>query len=139
MAGFGPGQTITIDTGANLETAAIATVGTPGATTMDAATDKGATAIPVASAFGFSPGQTITIGSGATSETEVVVSAAGRRGPATITVASPLTLAHAAGAEVSGTGITLATALARTHAGGAPVAGNVPTPGAPNQYDRRTH
>jgi hypothetical protein len=138
VAGFGAGQTITVDTGANLETAVIATVGTPGATTMEAATDVGATAIPVASAFGFIPGQTIAIGSGANSEAAVVVSAP-RRGAATITVAAPLTLAHAAGSQVSGSGITLATALTRTHASGAPVAGNVPTPGAPNQYDRRSH
>jgi hypothetical protein len=138
VAGFGAGQTITIDTGANLETSVIAAVGTPGATTVDAATDVGATAIPVAGAFGFSPGQTITIGSGANSDAAVVVSAP-RRGAATITVAAPLTFAHAAGAQVSGTGITLATALARAHASGAPVAGSVPTPGAPNQYDRRSH
>jgi hypothetical protein len=138
VAGFGAGQTITIDTGANLETSVIAAVGTPGATTVDAATDVGATAIPVAGAFGFSPGQTITIGSGANSEAAVVVSAP-RRGAATITVAAPLTFAHAAGAQVSGAGITLTTALARAHASGTPVAGNVPTPGAPNQYDRRSH
>jgi hypothetical protein len=138
VAGFGAGQTITVDTGVNLETAVIATVGTPGATVMDTATDVGATSIPVASAFGFIPGQTITIGSGANSEAAVVVSAP-RRGAATITVAAPLTLAHAAGAQVSGTGITLATALTRTHASGAPVASSLPTPGAPNRYDRRSH
>ncbi len=38
VAGFGAGQTIMIDTGANLETAVIATVGTAGATTVGAAT-----------------------------------------------------------------------------------------------------
>ena len=108
------------------------------ATTVGAATNVGATVIPVVSVEGFSASQTITIDSGANSETAVVVSAP-RRGAATITVAAPLTLAHAAGAQVSGTGITLATALTRMHASGAPVAGNVPTPGAPNQYDRRSH
>ena len=138
VEGFDAGQAIMIDSGANQETAVIATVGTPGATTVDTATAVGATTIPVASAFGFRPGQTITIDSGANSETAVVVSAP-RRGAATITVAAPLTLAHAAGAQVSGTGITLATALTRMHASGAPVAGSVPTPGAPNQYDRRSH
>ena len=114
MEGFDAGQAIMIDSGANQETAVIATVGTPGATTVDTATAVGATTIPVASAFGFRPGQTITIDSGANSETAVVVSAP-RRGAATITVAAPLTLAHAAGAQVSGTGITLATALTRMH------------------------
>ena len=126
-----------IDTGANLETAVIATVGTAGATTAGAATDVGATVIPVAGATGFSAGQTITIDSGANQETAVVVSATGGRGGARITVAAPLTFAHAAGAQVSGSGITFAAALTRAHVGGAPVAGNVPTPGAPNQYDRR--
>ena len=50
VADFAAGQTITIDTGANLETAVIATVGTAGATTVGAATNVGATVIPVASA-----------------------------------------------------------------------------------------
>ena len=43
-------------------------------------------------------------------------------------------MAHAAGAQVSGSGVTLTTALTKAHAGGAQVAGNVPTPGAPNKY-----
>ena len=74
VAGFDAGQTIMIDTGANLETAVIATVGTAGATTASAATSVGATVIPVASAIGFSAGQTITIDSGANAETAVVAS-----------------------------------------------------------------
>jgi hypothetical protein len=144
VADFGAGQTIMIDTGASLETAVIATVGTAGATTVGAATNVGATVIPVAGAAGFSAGQTITIDSGANHETAVVASITGGgrgggrggAGPA-ITVAAPLTLAHAAGAQVSGSGITLAAALTRAHAGGAQVAASVPTPGAPNQYYRR--
>ena len=145
MAGFGAGTTIMIDTGANRETAVIATVGTPGGTTVGTATDVGATMIPVASAAGFSAGQTITIDSGANRETAVVAAitggSRGRGGPgggATITVAAPLKIRHAAGAQVSGTGITLTAALTKTHASGAQVAGSVPTPGAPNQYARRT-
>ncbi len=134
VADFAAGQTIMIDTGARLETAVIATVGTAGATTAGAATDVGAAAIPVASAAGFSAGQTITIDSGAAHETAVVVSATGGRGGARITVAAPLTRAHAAGAQISGSGITLTAALARAHASGAQVASDVPTPGAPNQY-----
>ncbi len=141
---FSAGQTLMIDTGASLETAIIATVGTAGATTVATATDAGATVIPVASVTGFSAGQSITIGSGANHETAVVVSTArgfpGFRGRApriaTITVAEPLTDAHAAGAQVSGTGITLTSALTQAHANGAQVSSNVPTPGAPNQYHR---
>jgi non-reducing end alpha-L-arabinofuranosidase len=138
VADFGAGQTITIDTGGNFDTAVIATVGTAGATTVGAATDVGATVITVASAAGFSAGQTITIDTGAKSETAVVASATGggRGGAARITVAAPLTLAHAAGAQVSGTGITLTAALTHAHAGGAQVASDVPTPGAPNKYYR---
>ena len=139
VADFAAGQTITIDTGASRETAVIATVGTAGATTMGAATTAGATVIPVANATGFSAGQTIAIDTGANRETAVIVSTTGggRGGNATITIA-PLTRAHAAGAQVSGTGITLTGALTKAHASGAPVLSDVPTPGAPNRYYRVT-
>jgi hypothetical protein len=145
VANFVAGQAVMIDAGVNRETAVIAVVGTAGATTVDSATDVGATVFPVASAIGFSAGQAITIDSGASRETAVVVSTTrgGRFGPgggparsATITVAAPLTLVHAAGAQVSGSGITLTASLARPHESGAPVAASVPTPGAPNQYQR---
>ena len=134
VAGFGAGQTITIDTGANLETAVIATVGTAGATTVGAAIDVGATVIAVANTAGFSAGQSITVDSGVNQETAVVLSATGGRGGARITLAAPLTRAHAAGSQVSGTGVTLTAALSRAHASGTQVASSVPTPGAPNKY-----
>lgn len=137
VADFAAGQTITIDTAANLETAVIATVGTAGATTAGAATNVGATVIPVASAIGFGGGQTITIDSGANQETAAVVSTTGGRGGATIAVAAALTFAHAAGAQISGSGITLTAALTRAHASGTQVASDVPTPGAPNRYSRK--
>ncbi len=145
VADFAAGQTIMIDTGASLEKAAIATVGTAGATTVGTETSAGATVIPVASGMGFAAGQTITIDSGGNQETAVVAST-GRGGPggpgggpggATITVSAPLKSAHAVGAQVSGSGITLTAALTQAHAGGAQVATNLPTPGAPNQYQRR--
>jgi hypothetical protein len=139
-----------IDTGENRETGVIATVGTPGGTTVGTATDAGATVIPVVFPAGFSPGQTITIDSDTNRETAVVASVTGGRGGrggggggrggpggATITVTSPLTLAHAVGAQVSGSGITLTAGLTRAHESGAQISGNVPTPGAPNQYYRR--
>ena len=50
--------------------------------------------------------------------------------------ASTLSAAAPAGAQVSGSGITLTAPLAKAHAGGAQVASSVPTPGAPNQYER---
>jgi hypothetical protein len=149
VADFGVGQTITIDTGENRETAAIATVGTAGGTTVGTATEVGATAIPVASAFGFSAGQTISIDNGTNAESVVVASVTGggrggfgggRGGPGggSITVAAPLKMAHAVGAQVSGSGITFTAALTKAHDSGAQVSGNVPTPGAANSYSRRT-
>ncbi len=146
VGGLSAGQKIIIDTGANREVAIVKTVGTAGGTTVGTATKAGATVIPVANAMGFSAGQTITIDSGASRETAVVASVAfprrfgGRdgRGGASITVASPLAFAHAEGAEVAGSGITFATALTRTHGSSAQIADSVPTPGAPNQYSRRT-
>jgi hypothetical protein len=137
VSDFAAGQTITIDAGANIETAVIATVGTAGATTASAGTTVGATAIPVAGAIGFGAGQAITIDSSANQESAVVASVAGGRGGASITVAAPLTRAHAAGAQISGSGITLTGALTRAHASGAQVASDLPTPGAPNKYSSR--
>jgi hypothetical protein len=149
VADFAAGQTITIDTGANRETAVIATVGTPGATTAGAATEAAATVIPVSNAAGFSAGQTITIDTGANLETAVVASVTGGGrgrggfgggrggGGGSITVSTPLTLAHAAGAQVSGSGVTFAAALTKAHAVGAQLGSTGPTPGAPNQYSRR--
>ncbi len=151
MAGFIAGQTITIDTGANRETAVIAAVGTAGGTTMNTATEAGVTAIPVASAAGFSAGQTITIDSGTNLESAVVASISGGGrggrggfgggrggfGGATIIVVTPLTMAHAMGAQASGSGITLTTALTLAHTSGAQLGGSGPTPGAPNQFARR--
>jgi hypothetical protein len=138
VADFVAGQTIMIETGGSLDTAVIATVGTAGATTVGAATSAGATVIPVNAAAGFTAGQTIVIDGGANRETAVTVSifGGGRGGVgATITV-PPLTLAHAAGTQVSGTGITITGALSRAHPAGSPVTSDVPTPGAPNRYYR---
>ena len=138
VGGFAPGETIRIGAGENLETADIATVGTAGATTMITATAVGATAIAVTNAAGFSDGQTISIGSGADAETAVVASVRRFR-EAAIIVSAPLTLAHAAGAQVSGSGITLTSPLGREHPGDAPVTGSISTPGAPNRYVRKPH
>jgi hypothetical protein len=134
VADFTAGQTIMVDTGANLESAVIGTVGTAGATTVGADTGVGDVIIPVASIAGFGAGQTISIDDGAKREMAIVVSAAGGAGGARITITAPLALAHAAGAQVSGSGLILTAALARAHASGAQVITNIPTPGAPNRY-----
>ncbi len=135
VEGFEPGQRIMIDTGDKLETAAIASVGTAGATASSAALDAGATVIPVASVIGFREGQRVIIDDGPNSETAAVASIR-RFGGTAITVTAPLTRAHAAGAQVAGTGITLTGQLTRGHASGAQVTDNLPTPGAPNQYSK---
>ena len=129
------GALYTIDPGDAQETAVIAAVGTPGATSLNAAVAAGSISLPVASALGFRPGETITIDSGAQAET-AVIAGVGRRGPPTITLSAPLKLAHAAGTEASGTGITLSTPLTRQHAAGATVSDGAPTPGAPNRYQK---
>jgi non-reducing end alpha-L-arabinofuranosidase len=153
VGGFSAGQSISIDSGANRETAVIASVGTAGGTTVSTATEAGATVIPVASPAGFNAGQTITIDSGANVETAVVASISGggrggrgggggfgggRGAPAavTITVSAPLKNAHAVSVQVSGSGISLTAALTKAHAAGAQVGGSGPTPGAPNQFAR---
>jgi hypothetical protein len=133
IEGFRPGQTILIDSGANLETAVISTVGTAGSTKLSTRTGVGATVLPTANVTGFVKGQTISIDDGANSET-AVVSSTRARGGATITLAAPLARAHASGEQISGSGINLTTPLARTHTSGTQVSDNVPTPGAPNQY-----
>ena len=138
MEGFRPGETILIDSGANLETAVVSTVGTAGATTLSTSTGVGVTVLHTANVTGFSKGQTISIDDGANSETAVVFSVRARGG-ATITLAAPLARAHASGAEISGSGISLTAPLTRTHRSGAQVSDNVPTPGAPNQYHATNH
>jgi len=160
VSDFAAGQAIVVDTGADMETAVIATVGSAGATTVGADAAAGATTITVAGVAGFAAGQSITIDTGANAEAAVIVSSAAGRGggpggaggagaaqarggapaaatPSTITIATPLKLAHASGAQVSGTGITLAAPLNRAHPVGAVVATSAPTPGAPNRYLRK--
>jgi hypothetical protein len=134
--GFRPGEKILVDSGANLETAAISTVGTPGATTLSSSAGEGATVLHTTNATGFRRGQTISIDEGANSET-AVVSSTRARGGATITLAAPLARPHASGGQISGSGINLTTPLTRAHSSGAEVSDNVPTPGAPNQYHGR--
>lgn len=131
--GFRAGQTIHIDSGANVETAVIATVGTAGATTTRTSIGAGATVLPTANVTGFSRGQTITIGDGANFETAVIASIR-THGDTTITVTAPLAHGHAADAQISGSGISLTTPLTQAHTSGTQIFDNTPTPGAPNQY-----
>jgi non-reducing end alpha-L-arabinofuranosidase len=138
VEGFSAGQKVLVDSGANLEDAIIAAVGTAGATTVRNATEVGATVLAAGNVSGFRKGEAITIDSGANAETSVVSAIRGFGG-GTITVAAPLAREHAAGVQISGSGITLTGALARAHADGAQISTDLPTPGAPNQYHRISH
>jgi hypothetical protein len=134
VQGFQPGQKIMIGSGADQETATIATVGTAGGATLRASAEAGATILHAADVTGFRKGETISIGSGANSETAVVASTRARGN--TITLTGPLVHAHASAESISGSGIGLTGPLAKTHATGTQVSDNLPTPGAPNQYHR---
>jgi hypothetical protein len=133
---FEAGEKILIDTGSKLESAVVATVGSAGASKVRIAAGAGAIEIPITGVTGFSEGQTITIDSGADAETAVIASIRAW-GTAAITVTAPLKHAHAAGAQLSGSGITLTSGLTRAHDSGAQITDNVSTPGAPNQYHRK--
>jgi hypothetical protein len=137
VADFVAGQTVTIDAGAEQESAVIAEVGSAGATTVSTATAAGETVLPVARVFGFSVGQAIVVDSGANAEKAVISAVGGGRGGARITVSAPLGFAHAAGVSVSGTGITLVSPLGKGHVSGASVASEFPTPGSANRYGER--
>jgi hypothetical protein len=130
VADFAVGQPVMLDTGANMETATIASIGTAGATNTTAATAVGDSDLDVGGTMGFVVGQAITIDR----EEAVVAAARAGNGGGRITVTKPLSIAHAAGAEVSGSGITLAGGLNKAHARGAQVITDRPTPGAPNRY-----
>lgn len=146
VSGFRAGQEIIVGSGSNSQNAIIASIGTAGGTEMGSSVKAGAMYIVTAGIEGFSPGQTITIDSGTNTETAVIssiVPVRRRFGSAnnvmtsdTIKFTAPLNLDHAAGVQVSGSGITLASPLARSFDSGTQVAGNIPTPGKPNQYTR---
>jgi hypothetical protein len=127
---FAVGQTVMVDTDANKENAVIATVGSAGATTATTATAAGDAVIPVMNVSGFVAGQTAIIDR----ETVTVLGVAGGGATARINLSKPLASAHAAGVQVSGTGITFADGLTKAHAGGTQILTNIPTPGAPNRY-----
>ena len=124
---------MTIDSGANLDRAVIAAVGTPGGTALASDAAAGATLLRVASVTGFSAGQRITIG-GVAGESATVLLTASGRGGARLSLTAPLTQSHKAGAEVSGSGLTFTAPLPHAHAAGARILGNAATPGAPNAY-----
>ncbi len=147
VADLSAGQKIIIGKGAESETAIIESVGTPGGTTVGTPAGAGKKVLLVASVEGFNAGQTITVGSGKNLETAVIAAVApGRRRfggipgnlPSdTIKVTGSLRYGHAAGSQVSGSGIILASPLTMAHEAGTQLASGLPTPGEPNQYVRK--
>ena len=147
VADLSAGMRIIIGKGTNSETAVIAAVGTPGGTIISNPVSAGNKAILVASVEGFNPGQSVTIGSGKNIENAVIAAVApGRRrfGGApgivvadTVKITTSLKFGHAAGSQVSGSGITLEGPLTMTHENGTLIASSLPTPGEPNQYFRK--
>jgi Bacterial alpha-L-rhamnosidase C-terminal domain/Bacterial alpha-L-rhamnosidase 6 hairpin glycosidase domain len=138
VANLVAGDPLTIDTGANAESATILDVGTAAfTTTLAAAAAAGSTDIKVTStgqvcfgSFGcfgtpyFTAGDTVTLGSGSSAETAVIesVGSAGASGTG-LTLTAPLAAPEPAGASVfdPGSGLTLSAPLARAHAVGTAV------------------
>lgn len=134
VAGFHAGQKVTIGSGNQAETARVADVGAAGSAALRRAAPKGANNLEIMGGRHFREGQSITIDSGPNAETGVVLSVRFAGPAATIALASPLGFMHEIGAQVSGTGITLAAPLTRAHAAGDQMTSDLPTPGAPNRY-----
>ena len=128
VAGFEAGQTVMIDTGANRRMLS-SRRWAPRARRRCALLLPRARPSSLSPAYWLQQKQTITIDTSANSETAVVATISRFPAPA-ITVATPLTYAHEADAQVSGTGITLTAPLTRAHAGGTQVTDSIPTPGA---------
>ena len=86
-ANFAPGQTVNIDTGASLESATVAVVGTGGSTTLGLPASAGDSSLKLASVSGFAAGGTIYVDQGAALE-QVVVDSVGSAGATTVRVAA---------------------------------------------------
>jgi hypothetical protein len=125
VANLASGHTIDLDAGqAAAEQATIQTVGTAQrtATTLAAAAAAGATNIKVASVTNMVVGEAISVDTGANVEYDRIaaVGTAGAAGTG-VTLATPLTLAHASGvaARDLGSGVTTTAGLTMAHAAGA--------------------
>lgn len=134
VTGFSAGQSVIVGAGDTQEAVKIAAIGTPGVSKTHAAVKAGATKLSVVDPRNFTDGQEITIGAGKNFETAIIASHDfGPNGPEII-LKAPLTFAHAAGDQVSGTGITLTTPLKYVHTQNTSVVSNLPTPGVANVY-----
>ena len=125
VAGFAAGDTIAVDTGANLETRVIQTVGTAGPTGsgLTLTTPLSIVHAPGAPVLDLSkPGTGVEFTPALTHAHDALATLAS---PGTgITFEPALTFAHAAGTTIrgAGSGLTVSPALTRNHAAGATVA-----------------
>ncbi len=121
---FTSGATVTLED----ESATIASVGTPTTrTTLGAAAAVGATSIRVANITWLRVGDTITLDAGENAEDATITGITPSNfGASTVTIAAPLTKAHANGAAVfgAGSGITFSAPLTAAHPAGAALTGS---------------
>ena len=136
VAGFTPGGLVSIDTGEDMETVAVAAagVGTAGrATTLASGVAPGATSVKAMTVMGAVVGASVVIGAGtAGTETRTVVGPVGANGRFNgtagadgtgVILSAPLSIARDPGTPVRflGSGITLASPVTKTHVAGAAV------------------
>jgi hypothetical protein len=123
IAGDTVGHPFTVDTAAGAETGTVASIGTAASTTrtLSAATAVGDTVVKLSSVTGLTVGDKFIVDTGANLESAKIASigTAGATGTG-VTLATPLTLAHASGvtSRDAGTGVTLAAPLTLAHATG---------------------
>ncbi len=115
LANIAVGQSLSIDSGANQESATVAQVGDGGAALLAAAASAGDTNLKVDSVDGFTVGGTIWVGMGAAQESSVIA-AVGTAGD-------------------SGTGLSLTAPLANDHVVGEPTTGDIAALSAPLTKD----
>ena len=133
VAGFQPGENVTVGSAADAEHAVVAKVGTSGATATNRAANAGATTLFVHLPFGFDRGQIVTVGVGSSQE-DATIAEIQRFDGFSITFTAPLRFAHPEGTPVAGSGIALTEALTRRHADGGQLTTEAPTPGSQNAY-----
>ncbi len=126
LNGIPAGSAIVVDQFGHHENATVATVGVAArtATTLAAASAVGDTNIKVTSVTNMRAGESISIDTGANQEVDSItaVGTAGATGTG-VTLATPLTIAHASGAAAQdiGTGLTLSAPLAFAYGTGTQV------------------
>jgi hypothetical protein len=124
IAGDTVGHPYTVDTAAGAETGTVASIGTAASTTrtLSAATAVNDMVVKLSSVTGLTVGDKLVVDTGANLEAAKIaaIGTAGATGTG-VTLATPLTLAHASGvtSRDAGTGVVLAAPLTKAHAAAA--------------------